>query len=329
MYAASLGKLRWMPVAVLGWAFAGPAPAVAQEVDCPRSWTTSCASVQVDALGDDLIFYVPNALSPWGELPENLSESQVRVYRSAPGMTCDPETGLGCVDVTEEWLASGSPGSGLGAATSDEKREACLESDDIAEEGEDANLPLCRRGPPAAAFFVLGVPAAAVLMSGSGGTTMIVAPAPGGPGGDDGSSGGDDGSSGGDDGSGSGGDDGSGSGGDDGSGSGGDDGSGSGGDDGSSGGDDGSSGGDDGSSGGDDESSGGDDESSGGEGDYGSGGSGGDDWPGGSGHGGSHGPPVSEVPEPISTTLVGLGLLGYAGKRIRRRLVGEDDVDSD
>ncbi len=36
---------------------------------------------------------------------------------------------------------------------------------------------------------------------------------------------------------------------------------------------------------------------------------------------------MTEVPEPVSTTLVGLGLLGYAGARARRRRREDEEPD--
>ncbi|MFQ5679800.1 MAG: PEP-CTERM sorting domain-containing protein [Gemmatimonadota bacterium] len=37
---------------------------------------------------------------------------------------------------------------------------------------------------------------------------------------------------------------------------------------------------------------------------------------------------MTQVPEPVSTTLFGLGLLGYAGARLRRRRAEEAEDDA-
>jgi hypothetical protein len=156
-----------------------------------------------------------------------------------------------------------------------------------------------RCGRPVAAYFMLALPAAAFLFAADGDEPDVVLPIgsdpelPGGGGADDGSSGSDD------SGSGDGGSGGTGTGGSD-------DGSSSGGSGGSGGGDTG---------GGD--AGGGDTGGNTGGGDTG----GGLPGPGG---GGGPGPGMGEVPEPISTTLFGIGLLGYAGARLRQRKMGEE-----
>jgi hypothetical protein len=284
---------------------ARPTSAIAQAEEC-GGWMVSCASVQVHADGDRLFFYVPNATPP-AELPADGMDAageRLRVYANIEGMTCDPATGRGCVDITESWLDAaepvrGSPTAGEAPATVVDPGNGSCEDEaewmDPARGMSEEEGRRCSR--PVAAFFILALPASAFLFAADGDEPEVVLPIgsdpelPGG-GADDGSS-----SS-----------DGSGSGGDGSSG-----GTGSGGSDGGS-----SSSGGGGSDGGDN-----------GGGDTGGGNTGGDTsggLPVGPGGGGD--PDMGEVPEPISTTLFGIGLLGYAGARLRQRRSGGEGEDA-
>jgi len=289
-----------------------PDPASAQERDC-TGWTVSCASVQVHADGDRLLFYVPNAVRPTESPREasGVSTDRLRVFRNSDGMTCDPASGEGCVDVTDAWVASrdGTDAAPMGSTAA----TAAVDPGNRSCDGDGRQLDPARGldpdegrrcSQPIAGWFILALPASAFLFGADGGepdTVLPVADDPGVFGGDDGT-GSDGGNAGGDSGGGDG------SGGDDGAG-----GSGSGGGDGS--------GGDEGSGSG----------SGSGGGDTGSGGGGFGDLPPGGGTGGlpSGGgdPGMGEVPEPISTTLFGIGLLGYASARLRKRGGGESSEE--
>lgn len=295
------------------------APASAQAEEC-GGWMASCASVQVQADGDQLFFYVPNATLP-AELPPEARISageRLRVLAHADGMTCDPATRTGCVDITESWLdaaevvRSGSAAAGATAAAADPGNRSCEDEAEWMDPARGLGEEDGRRcGRPAAAFFILALPAAGFLFGADGDDPDVVLPIggdpelPGGSGADDGSSSSDGGGSSG--GAGSGGSD-------DGSSSGGSGGSGGGG----------TAGG--GNTGGGNTGGGNTGGSNTGGGDTGGGDTGGG-LPPGPGTGGT--PPMGEVPEPISTTLVGIGLLGYAGARLRQRRmdgVAEEDA---
>lgn len=301
-----------LPV-VLALLASRPAPLAGQADEC-GGWMVSCASVQVDAEEERLFFYVPNAVptSGSGEAVPAAGE-RLRVYKDADGMTCDPGTGNGCVDITEPWLeavdsergdlAAGAVTPGVvdpGNWSCEDEAEGLNRARGLSEDERER----CDR--PVAAYFIVALPAAAFLFGADGNDPEVVLPAggdpqlPGGDGADEASSGSDGGGS--DAG-------GTGTGG---TGTGGTGTSGTG-TSGTGTGDTGTGGG--GSAGG----------SSGG-------GETGGEWPPGGGlpGGGANSTPnMGEVPEPISTTLFGIGLLGYAGARLRRRRMGtelEDDA---
>lgn len=279
-------------------------PGFAQD-DC-RGWMTSCASVEVRAEGDRLILFAPNL---------SLEEGDEAVGDASEPL--DGEAQLSSVD---------APPSGMEFATpvDDHADPECKkyeyetndpESYDGGEERDDCVRPI-------GAIFMLALPTTVYLLSqGDGGDPVVTGP-PGspvaGPQPDDDS--GDDTGTGSDDGGtadGAGGDDG-----------------------GSTAGDSGGNSGDGGGSTGGNSAGGGD----AGGGSTGGGSTGGGDTGGGSGSnpaddGGDDGdfgpyhptaedlPPISQVPEPISTTLFGIGLAGYAGARLRKRrgeIVEED-----
>jgi hypothetical protein len=285
--------------------------------------------VEVDVLDDQLLIFVPNAtgledsrdgttLGAASTLAGHLTDDgRLKVYRDAPGMVCDAATGTGCVEITDEWLVGMDQDSmaALAAVDADPGVISCEQGRyaDGARGLTPEERDICDRGPPIAALFVLAFPVTMALLAPDGGDTETVSGFPPEDEGDPGTTGGD-----GDGGGGGTGDDGGGGGtGDDGGGGG------TGGDDGGTGGDDGS--GDDGDDGGDDGGwppPGGDD--------------GGDDgeWPPPGGDdgewpppGGDDGPPLTEVPEPVSTTLGGLGLAGYAGSRLRKRFQTASDPE--
>jgi hypothetical protein len=91
----------------------GAGSAVASESACQGGWNESCASVEVDVVGEKLSIFVPNATgleaSRDRAMPTASTDAasaarptaDVQVLLSASGMTCQPESGIGCVDVTE------------------------------------------------------------------------------------------------------------------------------------------------------------------------------------------------------------------------------------
>ena len=302
---------------LLSWA----GPAAAQDTSC-RGWTASCAAVEIRAEGDRLILFSPNVAPPEGGTDiasdARLPSDRVRVLADRPGAACEAETGAGCEDVTSVWAAT--PAEGV---TADDPGNHSCRRDDVwmarargMEEGENR----CRRGP-VGAFFLVALPVGLYVLGPDGQAPLIEHPLPGNPGaglpdsGDPGS-GGD--SSGGDStGGGTGGDSsGGGTGGDSTGGNTGGDSTG-----GNTGGDStgGNTGGDStggntggGNTGGGNTgggNTGGDDGSTGGS----------DEWDGELGLPPATRPPMSEVPEPISTTLFGLGLAGYAGAQLKKR----------
>lgn len=346
----------------------GGAPAEAQQSDCIGGWAQSCASVEVSAAGDQLLFYVPNAVAPAAGRATTEDAARralargraVRVYRSAPGDVCDPATGRGCVDVTKAWLEADARAEEDDEEEEDgcvdgERRVSEVEGDSVVVTAKDRDAECAGYLPNLATVgavtFALTIPITTPLWLDPGRDPITVGSAR--EDGEDGSEG-DDGenSQNQNDGSGQNQDDGSGGDGGD-SGTSGDGGDGTSGDDAegnsgdsTSGGGDGDSGNSDGSDGSDDsgtENSGTENSSEGngggdgndGEGNDGNGndgnGNGGDGdggegetpWPGSS----EVQPPMTEVPEPVSTTLVGLGLLGYAGARARRRRREDEEPD--
>lgn len=295
-------SIHLISVLALGGAFSWAGPAVAQEAPC-GGWTASCAAVEVRAEGDRLILFSPNATAPDASAETSPSD-RVRVLADRPGSTCDARTGGGCEDVTSTWRTAASTGA------ADPGRTECNE-DDVwmaRARGLERDDERCRRGP-VAAYFLVGLPVGLYLLGPDDHQPLI----DGGPGLEDPGAGlpgsGDDGGSAGDDagGSSTGGDDGSSGGGTGGNSSGGDTGGGS-------------SGGDTGGNGQ-------------GVGTTPGGGGGGDGSDGSDPLGGGLGlptaerPPMSEVPEPISTTLFGLGLAGYAGAQLRKRRAGRIETE--
>lgn len=268
--------------------------ATAQQ-DC-RGWTVTCASVELRSEGDQLILFVPNGGADTGT-NDDATDDDAAADEVADNVTVLPQP----VDAAPFDVPPGT----TYATTADDPGNISCDDDESHYRGsrglDDDDERRCDQ--PVGALFLLAVPASvAFLAPGDGGDPTVERPLPqsGAPGaGDDDSGSGGDGAGG--DGSGGDGSGGDGSGGD---GSGGD---GSGGDD--SGDDAGGNGGGSGVN-----SAG----TSGGSGGSGSGGSGSG---GGSGTGGGTGdlPPISQVPEPVSTTLFSLGLAGYAGARLRRR----------
>lgn len=290
---------------------------------CAGGWAASCASVEVAAEGDRLFFYVPNAVPSAGPTVSGV-DSRVRIYQSSGGATCDVASGIGCEDVTAAWTgadpdpeaearcAAGDvgadtepdPGGEAARTVSEDNGRAaaapCSAGSGV--RGEEAEGDR-RRGPGATAFAVTIPPAAFLWLSGDGDASVSRStPESVGSDGDDeaGEGSGFDGEL-----------------------------------------------GNEGEEGDGDSGESGDSEDSGeaGEGGNGSAGNGGNGSAGNGGNGssgngnnsnnsgngsdgGSQGfapldsgqqPPMSSVPEPLSTTLVGLGLLGYAGTRLRHR----------
>ena len=283
--------------------------------DC-RGWTMTCASVELRAEGDHLILFVPNGgVDADGAEAMEVDEAS---EGEAENVTVVPQP----VDAAPFDVPAGTTFMGSaddpGNISCDEDESHYRGSRGLDEDDER------RCGQPVGALFLLAVPASiAFLAPGDGGDPTVERPLPqsGAPdeGDDDQAAG--DGTGIGGDGVGAGSDDGG-----DGVGAGSDDG----GSDGTGGGDGTNSAGTSGGSGG---SGGG---ATGGSGSGGSGGAGGGDGydddgtgnDGGTGPGGEFGPyhptagdlpPISQVPEPVSTTLFSLGLAGYAGARLRRR----------
>ncbi len=285
-------------------------PALGQD-DC-RGWARSCASVDVRVEGDRLIFFTPNIVVEPAESAETEDGSE-RVTLLPAGVSDDPYATM--------TVASGVGASG--AVAPPDRR--CEEEQDDEEDDEDD----C--GPPVGALVLLALPASLFILSpGDSDDATVQAPlnepvsGPGNPpagdgvGGDGdaggGETGGNDGGDSGDAGGDTAGAD-SGGAADDGSNSGNNNNSGNtGGNSGATGGNSGTSGGNSGSNPGSGSASG-----DGGSGDDGSG----DDWgpyhPEAAPPGAADLPPISQVPEPISTTLFGIGLAGYAAARRRRR----------
>lgn len=280
-------------------------PAAAQDATC-RGWTSSCAAVEVHAEGDRLILFSPNATLP-EPVPETggatVPSERVRVLAERPGEACDATSGAGCEDLTGVWGSADASGE---AASADPGNLSCRD-DDVwmarargLEDGEDR----CRRAP-LAAYFLVALPVGLYVLGPDGEAPLVDRPFPGEPGaglpdpGDgssDGTSSGGDATGGSSGGDATGGNSGNG-------GSGGTGGDATGGDTGS-----GATGGTPGG--------GGDDPS--------------DPWDGDLGLPPEKPrPPMSEVPEPISTTLFGLGLAGYAGARIRQRRAARLEGDEE
>ena len=316
--------LRLVPALAAAGLLSWAGPAAGQDTSC-RGWTASCAAVEVRAEGDRLILFSPNAAphdagSSTGE-DTGAPSDRVRVLADRPGATCDAATGSGCEDYTAVWTATPA---GDAAASSDPGNLSCRR-DEVwmaRARGIERSQNRCRRAP-VAAFFLVALPVGLYVFGPDGQTPLIESPLPGDPGAGlpdpgEGSTGGANG------GDGTGGDSAGGTGGDSAGGSGGDSTGGSGGD-----------------------STGG----SGGDSTGGTGGDSGGGTPGGDSTGGNPGdppggsdpwdgelglppedprPPMSEVPEPISTTLFGLGLAGYAGARLKKRraerLEGGEDL---
>ncbi len=305
------------------WLFVvGAGTAVASEANCRGGWNENCASVEVDVVGEKLAFFVPNATgleasrdratptASTDAAEATRPKADVQVLLSAPGMTCQAESGIGCVDVTEEWLdgvASVALDPGLVQCYEDRPGLDDPQGSDRADRDDE-----CDRDPPVAAFFLIGVPVAVAAVIPDGGEPEVVRSFPEDEGSEGGTQGGDEGGTteGGDEGGTEGGGEGGTEGGDEGGTEGGDEGGTEGGDEG------GTEGGDEGGTteGGDEGGTEGGDE----------GGTGDDGWEDPTWDEGDE-PPMTEVPEPISTTLFGLGLASYAGARLRKRRNGEPE----
>lgn len=302
--------------------FLTPATGLGQDRRCAGGWSASCASVEVGVAGDDLLFYVPNAaLTDSSEL----DRAGVQLFSDLPGAVCDPTTGSGCAPVASD--ESGSDPGRFDPGGSDDQECVTYEEyqRQLAAGTEVSDRRVCRRAPPPAVLFMMAIPTTfALLAPDEGGTTVALPPADepapppeepeGEPTGDDDGSGDDDGA---------------------------DEGDGGGGEPGGGGGtpppDTGPPGdGDPGDSDPGDGDSGDGDPGDGdpGDGDPGDGDPGdadpGDGDPGGTPPPRPPPPPVSQVPEPVSTTLFGIGLIGYAGVRLRdRRRQNESGPSSD
>ena len=291
------------------------APSLAQE-DC-RGWMTSCASVEVRADDDRLLLFTPNL-----SVEEDAEEGQAEEAEGSDRLTVLPQE-LGSTP-----FETGTAGSYASADDHPGQRK-CTKYETVGDPKSGEERDDCAR--PVAALFMLALPTTLYMLSptddGPVVTGPVSEPVAGPQGGDDDDS--DSGTGSGDGGTadaGAGSDDGSsgGSGADSGgattgetSGEGGGSSGGNSAGDSSGGSSGGSAGGSGGSTGG---STGGGNNPAGG----GSAGSGGNNT-GGEGDAGPYHPtagdmpPISQVPEPISTTLFGLGLAGYAGARLRRR----------
>jgi hypothetical protein len=275
--------------------------------------------------------------APTGVLAGGPALAGLRVLSSTTGGVCASADTPGCVDVTDRWLAVSDTTAELEEEDDDdpcvvddddEEGQRSLEQRAVAEDDSSDVVP-CAAYLPAGSTgsllnpitFLLPVPPIiGILAGGDPAPTPTDGTAGGLDGGDDGGSDGgtDGGSDGATDGGTTGGTDGGSDGGTTGGGTrtmggdGGDDGGTDGGSDGGTDGwnDDGGS--DGGSDGGNDDGG-----TDGGNDDGGT--DGGDGWPTDDG-GGT--PPMSEVPEPVSTTLMGLGLASWAAARARQRRKG-------
>jgi hypothetical protein len=301
-----------------------------------RSGATTSAAQPIDA---DRIS-VPTAVASGPAL------AGLRVLSSATGGVCASTDTPGCVDVTNRWLAASDT---TAQPEEDEDDDPCVVNDgDEDDEGDERSLEQRAVAEDDSSDVV---PCAALLPAGSTGSLLnpitfllpippvigILAggdgdPAPPTGGGDDGGlDGGDDeGGDGGSDGGSDGGTDAGTTGGTDGGDDGGTTGGGTrtigGDDDGTDGGSDGGNddgGTDDGGNDGGGNDDGGNDDGGNDDGGNDDGGNddGADDWPTDDG-GGT--PPMSEVPEPVTTTLMGLGLASWAAARARQRRKGSE-----
>ncbi len=335
--------LLLIPLLLLAFA---PRSITAQDARC-SGWSAACSSVQVWAEGDRLVVYVPNAVEPETPTGPDVRDRRLRVLSSADGLVCDPATGTGCLDVSDRWTSSGDPAgaadAGAEARDPDEERETEIEAPTLVSgaatadddpgnldcKGDGAWMAPARGldkkdrrrcGRPVAGYFIVALPAALFVFGGDGDDPTVVGPEPPGPEspgdgpGNGGETGGQGGSTapppgGGEPGSGGGSVPGDGGGTPPGGGGtppGGGTGPGDGGGTPPGG-----------------TTPGGTPPGSGGTSPGGNSPGAGGTPPGGDqfrpiGGNGSN-PPMSGVPEPISTTLFGIGLAGYAGARLRRR----------
>ncbi len=238
---------------VLGWAgalaflLAAPSGLASQEARSAGGLGSGGASVKVQEAGDQLVFFVPNA-SPEDLRTAEGRDGQVRVFRHQTGMICEAETGVGCEDVTEDWLGDpetaceGEAESRAESGTAEEEADACAAGAALSSERQVRNR---RDG---AVAFAVAIPATAFLWMPDGEPSTAVRSAT-------------------------------------------------------------------------EENQEEEEEEE--EGENGDNGDNGTEWPSDTGQE----PPMSEVPEPVSTTLVGLGLLGYAGNKLRRRLHDGEEGD--
>ncbi|MGH7539607.1 MAG: hypothetical protein ACRELC_01270, partial [Gemmatimonadota bacterium] len=173
--------------------------ALAQEAPC-SGWSKSCASVEVHAIGDQLVLFVPNLTAEAtdaGEAGEIRDRERLRVYADQAGMTCDPATGAGCLEIDPAVAGSATPPQG-GEAAKDpdcEKVDEAVADGAIADgaiapsEGVEREERRCRERP-VAAYFLFGLPAALYVLGPDGEDPQVVSPVSSpGDGGDDGSSG--------------------------------------------------------------------------------------------------------------------------------------------
>ncbi|MFV1987491.1 MAG: PEP-CTERM sorting domain-containing protein [Gemmatimonadota bacterium] len=288
-------------------------PALGQE-EC-RGWARSCASVDVRVEGEQLIFYSPNMIIETDE-PSETEDGSERV-------TVLPVDSDGAPFATPLATAA-APATG---AMDDPGNISCDEDESYLEGGRGIDESDKRRcGRPVGALVLLALPASLFLLAPDGTDEVTVEGPPNQPVSTPGDSPVDDGTGDGA-GDGTGGNDGDNSAGN------GDSSAGNSGNNGNNGGNNnsGNTGGNSGTTGGD---SGGNSGTTGGNSGTTGGSSGhnpdGDDWgpyhPGAT-PGGAALPPISQVPEPISTTLFGIGLVGYASARLRRRRAGLSDED--